>query len=53
MQPLAQMASTVRRQAFVMAYSDCFYIIGVALALCILALVLVRKPPEDAPVAAG
>jgi len=53
MQALAEMASVVRREAFVMAYSDCFYIIGVALALCILALVLVRTPPEHAPAPAG
>ena len=53
MQALAEMAEVVRREAFVMAYSDCFFIIGISLALCILALLLVKKPPEDAPAAAG
>lgn len=52
MQALSEMANTVRREAFVMAYSDCFFIIGVALVLCILALVLVKKPPEGATAAA-
>jgi MFS transporter, DHA2 family, multidrug resistance protein len=53
MQALAEMAGVVRREAFVMAYSDCFFIMGISLALCILALLLVKKPPEDAPAAAG
>ena len=26
-----------------MAYSDCFFVIGMALALCILALVLIKN----------
>ena len=47
MQALAEMAGTVRREAFVMAYSDCFFIIGVSLALCIFALFL-TKPSSDA-----
>ncbi|HWD56829.1 MAG TPA: DHA2 family efflux MFS transporter permease subunit [Stellaceae bacterium] len=48
MQALAQLAGTVRREAFVMAYSDCFFVIGWALVICILALFLVKKPPESA-----
>ena len=43
-QALAQMANTVRVEAFVMAYSDCFFVLGVALTLCVLALFLIRKP---------
>jgi hypothetical protein len=33
-----------------MAYSDCFFVIGVALVLCIFALVLIRRsrPPTIA-----
>ncbi len=46
MQALAKMANLVRRDAFVMAYSDCFFVMGVALVLCVLALFLVTKPPE-------
>jgi DHA2 family multidrug resistance protein len=31
-QALAALANTVRREAFVMSYSDCFFLVGVALA---------------------
>jgi hypothetical protein len=40
---VAQVAVAVRREAFVMAYSDCFFVIGVALVLCIFALALIRR----------
>jgi DHA2 family multidrug resistance protein len=50
---LAQVAGLVRREAFVMAYSDCFFVIGIALALCILALFLTKPPPEPSQAAAG
>jgi MFS transporter, DHA2 family, multidrug resistance protein len=49
MQVLAEIANTVRREAFVMAYSDCFFVIGIALSLSILALFLIRKPAEPMP----
>lgn len=49
MRALAEMAATVRREAFVMAYSDCFFVIGIALAICIFALLFIRK---TAPAAA-
>ena len=52
MQVLSEVANAVRREAFVMAYSDCFFIIGIALALCILPLFVVRPPPEDAEMTA-
>lgn len=48
MQALAEMANVVRCEAFVI-----FFIMGLSLSLCILALFLVKKPPEDAPAAAG
>src|SRR5579872_2615895 len=44
MQALAEMAGTVRREAFVMAYSDCFFVMGIALTMSIFALFLVAKP---------
>lgn len=47
-QALAEMANVVRREAFVI-----FFIMGLSLSLCILALFLVKKPAEDAPAAAG
>jgi len=52
MQALAQIANTVRREAYVMAYSDCFFVIGIALLLSILPLFFVNKPkPGAAPAA--
>ena len=39
MQAVASVANMVRRNAYVMAYSDCFFVIGVAL--------LLRKPDPD------
>lgn len=52
MQALAEAANVVRREAFVMAYSDCFFIMGISLALAILGLFLVKKGPHDASAAA-
>jgi DHA2 family multidrug resistance protein len=46
MQALSEIANTVRREAFVMAYSDSFFVIGVALAIAILALFLVTRPRQ-------
>ena len=37
-----------RTEAFVMAYSDCFFVIGLSLLLCTLALFLVPKPTAGA-----
>ncbi|MBV8168823.1 MAG: DHA2 family efflux MFS transporter permease subunit [Alphaproteobacteria bacterium] len=47
-QAIEMLRDTVRREAFVMAYSDCFFIIGVGMALAIAALFLVPKPRADA-----
>ncbi len=41
----AQLQNTVRREAFVMAYSDCFYIMGGVLLLSVLAVFFMCKPP--------
>jgi DHA2 family multidrug resistance protein len=43
---LAQMAQQVRREAYVMAYSDCFFVLGIALLFCILALFLISKQTQ-------
>jgi DHA2 family multidrug resistance protein len=48
MRALAEMAQQVRREAFVMAYSDCFFVLGIALILCILALFLISKQAQTA-----
>ena len=34
----------VRRQAYVMAYSDAFYLLGVVLLIALVAALLLRKP---------
>jgi len=44
---IAEVAMTVRREAFVMAYSDCFFVMGIALVLCIFALSIIRR--QQAP----
>jgi hypothetical protein len=43
-QALASLRDTVRREAFVMAYSDCFFAMGVIMAIGIVALLIVPKP---------
>jgi len=45
---IAQIRNLVRRDAFVMAYSDCFYIMGAVLLLSMLAIFLLQKPKAGA-----
>lgn len=40
---LAQIQILVRREAYVMAYSDCFYIMGAAMVLALIAVCFLRK----------
>jgi DHA2 family multidrug resistance protein len=42
-QAIAAIASTVRREAYVMAYNDCFYFIAWALLLSGLAIIFLKK----------
>lgn len=42
-QAITQIANTVRREAYIQAYNDCFYLIGFALLLTGLMLLFVRK----------
>ena len=42
-QAIGQIANTVRREAYIMAYNDCFYFIGLALLLTGLALLFCKK----------
>ena len=44
MQALKSLATTIHQQAIVITYSECFWILGVAL-LCMLPLVLLLRPP--------
>jgi MFS transporter, DHA2 family, multidrug resistance protein len=52
MQALAQLQAIVGREATVMAYSDCFFLIGVALLLSVLALFLIPNPRQAGAAAA-
>ncbi len=40
---LKSIANTINREAYVMAYNDCFYFIGIALLLCAIALLFSKK----------
>ncbi|MDF5723543.1 MAG: MDR family MFS transporter [Rhizonema sp. PD37] len=42
-QALESIADTVRREAYVMAYNDCFFCIAIALLVCGIALLLTKK----------
>jgi MFS transporter, DHA2 family, multidrug resistance protein len=45
---IAQIRNLVRRDAFVMAYSDCFYIMGAVLLISMLAIFFLQKPKAGA-----
>jgi MFS transporter, DHA2 family, multidrug resistance protein len=47
-QALSLLATQVRREAYVMAYSDAFWIIGVGLIISLAAITLLRKPERTA-----
>ena len=51
-QAIAAIDSIVRREAFIMAYNDCFYIMGFAILLCGLSLILCKKVKAGGKVAA-
>ncbi len=42
-QALESIADTVRREAYVMAYNDCFFFIAIALLVCGIALLFTKK----------
>jgi DHA2 family multidrug resistance protein len=53
LQALGQLAAQIYQQAAVITYSETFYVLGVAMLLCIpLALVLRSSPPRAAAPAA-
>jgi len=49
---LQDIANIVRREAYVMAYNDCFYFIGIALLLCAIALLFCKRTKAGAGAAA-
>ena len=44
LQAVASVANMVRRNAYVMAYSDCFFVIGVALLLSLIPTYFLARP---------
>jgi DHA2 family multidrug resistance protein len=52
MQAIAEISNTVRVEAYVMAYSDCFFVMGISLLLAALTLFLVPKPRRNEAAAA-
>jgi DHA2 family multidrug resistance protein len=46
---LSEMAATVRTEAYVMAYSDCFFVVGIALAICVPMVIFLKtgSPARD------
>jgi len=50
-QAVESLRDLVRREAFVMAYADCFFVMGVVMLVSIFALLLVPKPPPSGPAA--
>lgn len=51
-QAIKSIANTVRTEAYVMAYNDCFYFVGIALLLCAIALLFTKKPKAGGAAAA-
>jgi DHA2 family multidrug resistance protein len=52
LQSASLLASQVRQSATVMAYSDSFWILGVCIVASLATLLILRKPPGGAVVAA-
>lgn len=53
MQALSTIASQVRREAYVAAYADAFFLVAVGLVVSLGAVLLLRRPPRTtAPVEA-
>jgi MFS transporter, DHA2 family, multidrug resistance protein len=44
MRAVASIAETVRRNAYVMAYGDCFFVVGIALLLSLIPVMFLAKP---------
>ncbi len=48
-QAIGQLAAQIHQQAFVMTYSDCFWMLGVCLVLMLPLIFLLRAPPARPP----
>jgi DHA2 family multidrug resistance protein len=53
MRALGQLAAQIRQQAMVMTYSEVFYLLAVALVLCVPLALLLKTPRYHAPPGAG
>ena len=51
MRALGQLAALIRQQAMVITYSEVFYLLGIALLLCVPLALLLRTPSYHAPAA--
>jgi DHA2 family multidrug resistance protein len=46
MQAMAALSATVRQQALIMTYSECFWLLGVSLVVMMPLVLLLRPPPQ-------
>ena len=53
LQALGQLASEIQVQAQVMTYSETFYVLGIALLLCLPIALFLKKPPAGTPLSTG
>jgi DHA2 family multidrug resistance protein len=53
MRALGQLAAQIQQQAMVITFSEVFYLLGIALLLCIPLALLLKTPSYGAPAAAG
>ena len=53
LQALGQLASQIQVQAQVMTYSETFYVLGIALLLCLPLAFFLKKPPAGTPLSTG
>lgn len=51
MAALAQLTATIHRQALIITYAECFWVLGVGLVLMLPLVFFLRPPPRGAPVA--
>jgi DHA2 family multidrug resistance protein len=49
MQALRALSTTIHQQAMVITYSECFWVLGVALLAMMPLILLLRPPPRGAP----
>ena len=53
LQALSQLAGQIQVQAHVLTYSETFYVLGIALLLCLPLSLFLKKPPAGTPLSTG